>query len=201
MMAQTGEPVMAVAGPVGGASGGDPAPAIEELVAEYQDRLLNFVVRLLGSREDAEEIVQDTFAKADRALRRATPEKPIDPTAAWFYTIALNTARNWVRRRRPVTVPVDRAADLAQPTGWRGYGDPEEAARLSETSRQLEAALLRLPRHQRAPIVLRFIEDLSYQEIATVLGCPVGTVKSHVHRGTRRLRRELAEVGYREGAE
>ena len=176
-------------------------PTLEQLVETYQDRLFNFVVRLLGSRADAEEVVQDTFAKADRALRRATSARPIDPTAAWFYTIALNTARNRLRRRRLATVPVDQAVDLAQPAGWRGYGNPEEAARLGETRRQLEAALLRLPRHQRAPIVLRFIEDLSYEEIATVLGCPIGTVKSHVHRGTRRLRRELAEIGYQEGAE
>ncbi|HEX2173692.1 MAG TPA: sigma factor, partial [Dehalococcoidia bacterium] len=84
------------------------ATGIEGWVDLYQDRLLTFVARMLGSREDAEEVVQDTFAKADRAISRATPERPIEPTAAWFYTIALNTARNRRRRRRLPTVPVDK---------------------------------------------------------------------------------------------
>ena len=174
------------------------APTIEQLVAEYQDRLLNFVARMLGNREDAEEVVQDTFAKADRALRRATPDRPIDPTAAWFYTIALNTTRNRLRRHRLATVAVEQAENLSDPAGRPDYGDPAELTGQQETRRQIEAALKRLPAHQRAPVILRFVEELSYEEIAAVLGCPVGTAKSHVHRGTRRLRRELAETGGKE---
>lgn len=188
---------MPVADPTGTrpAKSSEPLPSIELLVAEYQDRLLNFVARMLGNREDAEEVVQDTFAKADRALRRATAERPIDPTAAWLYTIALNTTRNRLRRRRLATVEVEQALDLALPAESRRHLDPAEVADRNETRRWLEAAIARLPDHQRAPIVLRFIEDLSYEEIATVLKCPVGTAKSHVHRGTRRLRRELARIG------
>lgn len=168
------------------------APSIEELVDRYQDRLLNFAVRLLGSREDAEEVVQDTFAKADRALRRATLDRPIDPTAAWFYTIALNTVRNRRRRRRLVTVAVEEVGALVDRDV---SGDPERMAARRETRRQVERALAGLPDHQRVPVILRFIEDLSYDEIAAIVGCPVGTAKSHVHRGIRRLRRAWEEDG------
>lgn len=169
------------------------APPIEALVDLYQDRLLNFAVRLLGSREDAEEVVQDTFAKADRALRRVTADRPIDPTPAWFYTIALNTARNKRRRRRLATVAVE---DVGEPIDRDESGDPERMAARRETRRQVERALATLPDHQRVPVILRFIEDLSYEEIAGIVGCPVGTAKSHVHRGVRRLRQAwVGEAG------
>ena len=171
------------------------AQGIDEWVEVYQERLLNFAARLLGNREDAEEVVQDTFAKADRALRRATPDRPIEPTSAWFYTITLNTARNRRRRRRLVTVDV---ADVGNLVEGSSAGNPEEAADRRETRRQIEQALARLPDHQRAPVILRFLEDLAYEEIAVILHCPVGTAKSHVHRGVRRLRREWEDIGGKE---
>lgn len=172
-------------------------PSIDELIGRYQERLLNFSVRMTGNWEDAEEVVQDTFAKADRALRLATPDRPIDPAPAWFYTIALNTIRNRVRRRRLPTVGLDGSAGVFDvPAADRER--PEAVAARGETIRQLECALIRLPAHQRAPVLLRFVEDLSYEEIASILQCPLGTAKSHVHRGIRRLRQELESFGGKE---
>lgn len=171
----------------------------QELMQAHEDRLFNFVARLVGNREDAEEIVQDTFAKAFRALQRANGDHPIDPTAAWFYTIALNTVRNRVRRRRIATV----ALDGEHPAGGaifahQGPG-PDVLVERRETWQQIQGAIARLPIHQRAPVILRFVNELTYEEIATIVGCPVGTAKSHVHRGVQRLRTDLASVFAREG--
>lgn len=180
-----------------------PHPASEtgfrELMTAHEDRLFNFVARLVGNREDAEEIVQDTFAKAYRAMQRANGERPIDPTAAWFYTIALNTVRNRVRRRRVATVPLDGEYSTVGASFAHQGPAPDVLAERRETWQQIQTAIARLPVHQRAPVILRFINELTYEEIATIVGCPVGTAKSHVHRGVQRLRAELAPVFAQEG--
>lgn len=161
--------------------------AFVDLVGAYQDRLYNFAWRYLGRREDAEEAVQDALLRAHRDLYRRLPPERVQNLALtpWLYKITLNTCRNRVRRRQ---VP---AADLeAAEVGLAADGgaDPALAGERAALRRALEDELRRLPSRYRAAVVLHLVEGLSYPDVAAVLGLPVGTAKSHVHRAAILMR-------------
>lgn len=178
--------------------------SFEMLVNEYQSLVYSFALRLSCRREDAEEIAQDTFVRAYRALSdydddriRALRARP------WLLQIALNVFRNRVRGRRLATQPLDDDRDDAPALQVESdpRERPEEVVESSERQRELAAHLAALPVHFRVAVVLRHVEGLGYGEIAAILGQPVGTVKAHVHRGSRQLRAALeperSEVGIR----
>lgn len=169
--------------------------AFERLVLTYQHRLYGFALRLAGSPRDAEEIAQDAFLRAYRALATYPAERigALRPRA-WLYQITLNVFRNRARAATPREVSLegddgDSAFDIAAAYQER----PEVAAETAERRRALAARLVALPRHFRVAVVLRHVEGLSYREIADVLDQPTGTVKAHVHRGTLLLREALRE--------
>ena len=176
-----------------GIAGGDLA-AFERLVLAYQARLFNFALRLCGSPEDAEEIVQDAFVKAHRALTESlTPERLAEfALTPWLYKIVLNTVRNHHRRRRLTTVPLAEVAGRPFMATARAEGEPERQLLRADEQGIIERQLRQLPLSCRAAMLLRFVEELSYVEIAAALRQPIGTVKSHVCRGSRLLRGGLA---------
>jgi RNA polymerase sigma-70 factor (ECF subfamily) len=170
--------------------------SFERAVLAFQDRLYAFALRLTGSAPDAEEITQDAFVRAYRALQGYAPERrralALRP---WLYRIALNVTRNHVRRRRLPTEPLD--GDRLQPAADAADRPPavlEQAERARTLARLVEA----LPERYRAAVVLRHVEGLGYEEIAAVLGQPVGTAKANVHRGLAVLRRGLEADGRKE---
>ena len=171
----------------------------ERIVDEYQRRLYGFALRMTGNREDAEEIVQDAFVRAFRALGKMTEEQRRElRLQPWLYTITLNVTRNRLRSKRPASVALDALADpdallnSTQP----GPEQPEQIVERGADMVLVEQALLQLPMHLRAAATLRFIEGRSHPEIAEILNQPIGTVKSHVHRAVRILRRILGpQVG------
>jgi RNA polymerase sigma-70 factor (ECF subfamily) len=163
----------------------------EQVVLLYQDALYRFAWRLCGSPPDAEEIAQDTFVSAYRALSRypAVRVRTLQ-LRPWLYRIALNTARNRRRRRRPELVSLEAAG--ARPRGEaRAEEEPERRALDAERRLELRGLLAALPAPYRAAVVLRHMEGFGYRELAALLRQPVGTVKSNVHRGTRQLRAAL----------
>jgi RNA polymerase sigma-70 factor, ECF subfamily len=166
----------------------------DRIVADYQRRLYGFALRMTGNREDAEEIVQDAFVRAYRALGKMSPEQRADlRLQPWLYTITLNVTRNRLRSKRPTPVALDALADpdaLLRGTG-DGPARPESIVERNAEVALVENALLQLPMHLRAAATLRFIEGRSHPEIAEILHQPIGTVKSHVHRAVRILRRIL----------
>jgi RNA polymerase sigma-70 factor, ECF subfamily len=166
----------------------------DRIVADYQRRLYGFALRMTGNREDAEEIVQDAFVRAYRALGKMSPEQRADlRLQPWLYTITLNVTRNRLRSKRPAPVALDALADpdaLLRGTG-DGPARPESIVERNAEVALVENALLQLPMHLRAAATLRFIEGRSHPEIAEILHQPIGTVKSHVHRAVRILRRIL----------
>jgi RNA polymerase sigma-70 factor (ECF subfamily) len=176
----------------------------ERLVRTYQDRLYGFALRLSGCAQDAEEIAQDVFVRAYRALARY-PTEQIRALALrpWLYQIALNVFRNTRRSRRLAVTSIDRItshnSDEVTPLDLEDDGRerPEVLAEIRETRRDLAALLAALPERYRAAVVLRHVEGLSYGEAAALLGQPVGTVKANVHRGTRLLRAAI-EKRYQE---
>ncbi len=162
--------------------------AFPTYVRATADGIYGGSLRMLGDRSDAEDVVQDTYARAYSALKGYSQERIRDlKVSGWTWTIAANLCRNRLRSRsRRPTAPLGRRD---QPTGDPG---PEEAA-LSEIGSALQAALLELPFPQRAAVVMRHVLDLSYEEVAAALDRPVGTVKADVHRGLARLRNEYPE--------
>ena len=178
----------------------NPGQAFEALVLHWQQRVYAFALRLTASPQDAEEIAQDTFVRAWRALSQWEPERiRAMRMKAWLYQIALNVFRNRIARRTLSVVPLDApdGRPAYEPADdWRER--PDVAAESAELGRQVAASLVALPAHMRVAVVLRYVEGFTYREIAELLEQPEGTVKAHVHRGTRQLRdtlrRERVEV-------
>lgn len=165
----------------------------EQLVVAYQDRLYGFARRLGHPPADAEELAQDTFVRAYRALD-GYPRARVETLAlrAWLYQIALNAGRNRVRRKRLAETPLE----VRREGGWEPADDsqvqPEPAVMQLETRRELAALVAQLPARYRVPLVLRHVEGLPYPEVAAVMGQPLGTVKSNVHRAVQRLRAAIS---------
>ena len=174
--------------------------SFERLVAAYQDRLFSFAFRLSANREDAEEIAQDAFVRAYRALG-TYPAERIRTMAlrAWLYQIALNVARNRFRRKRHRMVSLDHALlseDGEERSRVEPHDDPEarpDRRFEKQRARKDVATLVReLPERYRSPIVLRYVEGLPVEEVAAVLKQPVGTAKSNLHRAVNALRTALS---------
>lgn len=165
--------------------------AFVDLVLTRQDRLWAGVRRLVPDRGRAEDVVQETFARAHRALADWPAERvAVLKVDGWLWTIALNEVRNGARRasRRPKEVAADGEAVAVsrEPT-------PEDAAMATAERARLDAALAPLPAAQREAVVLRHVVGLGITEIARVTDRPVGTVKSDLHRGLGGLRRSLGD--------
>ena len=174
--------------------------AFERMVRAFQDRIFSFAHRLSGNREDAEEIAQDAFVRAYRALR-TYPADRIRALAlqAWLYRIALNVARNRFRVKRARVVSLDGNGDDGEEArrAWEAPDDPKERpdSRLEEKeSRAGIAALVAdLPERYRAPLILRYVEGLKLEEVAAILEQPLGTAKSNVHRAVNLLRGAISD--------
>ena len=166
----------------------------DRIVEDFQRRLYGFALRMTGNREDAEEIVQDAFVRAYRALGKMSLEQRSElRLQPWLYTITLNVTRNRLRSKRPTNVALDALADpdALLRDSHEGPARPETIVEQNAEVALVEKALLQLPMHLRAAATLRFIEGRSHPEIAEILHQPIGTVKSHVHRAVRILRRIL----------
>ena len=176
---------------------GDPA-AFGELVLRHQDRAFNLAFRLTGSHEDAADAVQEAFLKAYRGMASFRRQSSF---YTWLFRIVVNEVRS--RRRsgasRPPVFSLSSADGRSAedppdaPPGLRSSGpDPSEQASLAERRQIVEEALESLEFDQRAIIALRDIEGRDYAEIAEVLGCAQGTVKSRLHRARMALKDALA---------
>ena len=159
--------------------------AFNELVERYQSRLLNFVYRSTGDRERAEDLVQETFIRIYRHLHRFDQTKKF---STWAYTIASNLAKNELRNRsrNPLVLfqALRRTWDADQrPLEWEDNTyRPDDLFRKRNLKRTVEAAVSELPEHHRVVFVLREMEGKTYEEIAEITGCNLGTVKSRLNR-------------------
>jgi len=171
--------------------------AFESLVRHFQDRLFGFALRLTGRREDAEEVAQDAFVRAYRALKTYPPERRREMALkAWLYRIALNVARNRVRRKRRPTVSLDDEAGqtaAARHAHDDPAGRPDARFELKRQRADIASLVAELPERYRAPLILRYVEGLKLEEVAGILKQPVGTTKSNVHRAINALREALTD--------
>jgi RNA polymerase sigma-70 factor (ECF subfamily) len=177
--------------------------SFEELVRTYQDRLFSFSLRLTSNRQDAEEVAQDAFVRAYRALGTYAAER-IRKMAlrAWLYQITLNVARNRFRGKKLRVVSLDHPLSPRGETAWEAPDDegarPDARYEASRRRTDIAALVAGLPERYRAPLILRYVEGLRLEEVAKVLRQPVGTAKSNVHRGVNALR-EAMIASRREG--
>lgn len=154
----------------------------ERMVNEHQHRVFALSLALTGNRHDAEEVAQDTFLRAYRALVTYSPDRIRElKQKAWLHRIALNVVRNRVRGVRPRLVELNGSEPDHSP-------GPEAGALLKADIDALAVRVAALPTRYREAVVLRHVQELSYEEAAVALGQPVGTVKSNVHRGLKLLR-------------
>jgi len=188
--------------------GGDTA-AFDGLIELYSAKLYKVAYALLGSRQDAEEVVQDTFLRAYRALGAFRGESSLE---TWLHRIALNLARNkyqWNHRRGgglnvSLSLPTDSdGGDSGQETEQDVPDrrmEPDLVLEHEEIGKNIMKALNGLPDNLRETMLLRHVNDMPYEQIARKLDCKVGTVKSRLSRGREMLRDTLASLGFNPSA-
>lgn len=154
---------------------------LEPLLRRYASPLLTFICRMVNDIHRSEELFQEVFLAVWVKRRQYQFPRPFKP---WLYRIALNKCRETFRGRGRLTIAeeAERAADGPSPS---------DAAIAVETAALVSAAVTRLPRQQRAVVVLRIWDGLAFAEIAEVVGCSEGTVRSHMHHGLIALRKIL----------
>lgn len=161
------------------------ASAFDVLVERYQTRLLNFVYRTVGDRERAEDLVQEAFVRVHRHLARFDQAKKF---STWIYTIASNLAKNELRNRSRNPLVYFQAMtsswdDEDRPLEFEDTAArPDDAFERRNLREMVAAAVSRLPSHHRQVFVLRELEGRSYEEIAELTNCNLGTVKSRLNR-------------------
>ncbi len=161
---------------------GDQA-AFDMLFARYQSKILSLIGRYVRDSEEVQDVAQEAFIKAYRALPRFRGDSAF---YTWLYRIAINTAKNHLvaRSRRPPATDVDvEDADYRDDADMlRETEDPESALARDELSDTINQALIDLPDDLRSALTLREFDGLSYDQIADILECPVGTVRSRIFR-------------------
>ena len=162
------------------------APSFDALFYRYRDGIFRLSLAITKDPQAAEEVVGDTFARAYRALARLEPDDTLRP---WLYRVAINESYDR-RPRNAAATPLDEAAEEIAASDERS---PAALAERAETRRVVLAALETLDTKHRNVVVLHYLNELPLAEIAQIVDCPVGTVKSRLHYALRRLRTHLSQ--------
>lgn len=167
--------------------------AYEILVKRYKDPLMNFVYRFVGDRDACTDIVQDTMIKF---YLNKDSYRSFAKFSTWIYTIAGNLAKNELkRRRRRVIFSISNGDDERTPQiEDKMFLSPEKLADGEIRSEIIEKALLKVKPVYREVVILRDIQDLSYEEISEITGLAIGTVKSRINRGRAQLQKLLKHI-------
>ena len=157
--------------------------ACSELVAEHQRMVVQLAMNLLGDHDEALDLSQEVFLRVFRTIHRFRGQSSL---RTWIYRIAVNQARNrhrfWRRRHRQDQVSLDQHIAAHGEFLSGGESTPDRILAQKELAERLQLALEHLPFDQRTAIILREIDGLSYEEIASVMNCPIGTVRSRIFR-------------------
>jgi RNA polymerase sigma-70 factor (ECF subfamily) len=159
--------------------------AFEQLLARYERPVFNAAFRILHHRDDAADVTQTAFLKAYEHLDRYDASQQF---FSWLYRIAVNEAIDLSARRKPDPLVLEAIADSAH--------GPDGQLAEAQTDARLQRALMGLEADQRALVVLKHVQDFSYEQIAVILGCPVKTVKSRLFTARRALRDRLLAQGW-----
>ena len=166
--------------------------AFDLLVLKYQQRIFNLIARFLRNGDDVQDVAQEAFIKAYRAIQNFRGDSAF---YTWLYRIAINTAKNHlVSSSRKVTSSAVDAQDAEQYESgdWlREYATPEKELLAGEIKKVIHKTINNLPDDLKEAITLREMEGLSYEDIAAVMDCPIGTVRSRIFRAREAIDNEL----------
>ena len=173
--------------------------AYRELLTRYERPVFSLIFRMVRDRETAEDLSQETFIKVLNNLDRYSPEFKF---SSWLFKIANNLTIDHLRRRRVDTISIEGAPDAVTAESAKatsiavasGSESPLEELESRELGTAIERAIGKLRPEYRACIMLRHVEDKSYEEIAEIVKLPLGTVKTYIHRARHELRTALGEV-------
>lgn len=169
------------------------ADAFEQLVVAYRDQVFRLALRMCGSEADADEVAQEAFLSAWKALPNFRGESQF---STWLYQLTTHAAIDLMRREKRQIA----AADITEVSAADPAPSPQQQAEQSEQREIVRDAILQLAPEQREVVVLRFMEELSYEEIGAVLKLPSGTVKSRLNRAKAQLKEILSKSGNLFGA-
>lgn len=166
--------------------------AFDLLVLRYQHRILGLIGRFINDPAEVEDVAQEAFIKAYRALPKFRGDSAF---YTWLYRIAINTAKNYLvaRGRRPPStdVDVDDAEFMENNTALTDIESPEASQEKADLERVINEAIDELPEDLRTAFTLREFSGLSYEEITEIMGCPVGTVRSRIFRAREALDKKI----------
>ena len=167
--------------------------AFELLVVKYQRKLARLLSRFIRDASEVEDVTQETFIKAYRALPTFRGDSAF---YTWLYRIGINTAKNYlvaVGRRAPTMTGVDNeeAEDIEQGEQLKDLNTPENQMISRQVAETVNSTLQELPEELRTAITLREIDGLSYEEIAQIMNCPIGTVRSRIFRAREAIAEHL----------
>lgn len=169
--------------------------SFEQLIAEHQKRVFNIAFRMLGNSEDANDVTQEALVKAYRGIKNF---KGRSSFSTWLYTIVNNTCIDFIRKNKKTNIVyLDREYETGEGTYKIQLSDngdtPEQLFEKREVQRLVRKSISELSYDYRKIIILRDIEDFSYREIAQILDCPEGTVKSRISRARNKLKAIIRE--------
>lgn len=169
--------------------------AFDVLVGKYQHKIVNLISRYVRDPMDVQDLAQESFIKAYRALANFRGDSAF---YTWLYRIAINTAKNHLvaQSRRPPGSDID-ASEAEQYDGessLKEYASPERVAMKDEIADVVVRAIASLPEDLKTALTLREMEGMSYEEIAEVMDCPIGTVRSRIFRAREAVDRQLAPL-------
>ncbi|MSQ50490.1 MAG: RNA polymerase sigma factor RpoE [Betaproteobacteria bacterium] len=170
--------------------------AFELLVSKYQRRLLRLLSRYMRDQGEVEDVAQEAFIKAYRALPSFRGDSAF---YTWLYRIGINTAKNFLiasRRRAPTAAGQDalEAETFEEGEQLRDIDTPESLLMSKEIAETVNAAMDELPDDMRSAIMLREIDGLNYEEIAAIMSCPIGTVRSRIFRAREEIAAKLRPI-------
>lgn len=169
--------------------------AFDLLVLKYQYKVHSIVARFIRDSDEVKDVVQEAFIKAYRALPRFRGDSQF---YTWLYRIAVNTAKNYLvaRSRRPPSsdVDLDDAEYYSGSEQLKDTGTPENQMFRDQLEEVINQAIIELPEDLRTAVTLREYEGLSYEDIASVMNCPVGTIRSRIFRGRESIDVRVLEL-------
>jgi len=166
--------------------------AFDLLIQKYQHRIVSLVSRYVSDSSEAQDVAQEAFIKAYRAIGRFRGDSAF---YTWLYRIAINTAKNWIvaKNRRPPASDIDAvdAEQYGMSTRLKETSTPENELLREEIERTVYDTIAGLPEDLRTAIMLREMDGMSYEEIATTMECPIGTVRSRIFRAREAVDEKL----------
>ncbi len=166
--------------------------AFDLLIQKYQHRIISLVSRYVSDSSEAQDVAQEAFIKAYRAIGRFRGDSAF---YTWLYRIAINTAKNWIvaKNRRPPAHDIDAvdAEQYGMSSRLKETSTPENELLREEIERTVYETIAELPEDLRTAIMLREMDGMSYEEIATTMECPIGTVRSRIFRAREAIDEKL----------